>query len=115
VIDIAQKAQLCVLQVMGAHNMSNPLYKVHPRRNDQFTKALPTLVDLFPEVDFTGFHYTKNFLHHLNLMDCGRFALVTTALRKTWCEKMKRLLKSDRQTDCSAVDAKYTSFFIIRQ
>ena len=29
VIDIARKAQLCVLQIMGAHN-TNPYYKVHP-------------------------------------------------------------------------------------
>ena len=28
VIDIARKAQLCVLQIMGAHNMSNPYYKI---------------------------------------------------------------------------------------
>ena len=92
VIDIARKAQLCVLQIMGAHNMSNRYYKVHPRRNDRFTKALPALVDLVPEVDFTGFHYTKHLLHHLNVMDCDRFERITTALRKTWCDKMKRLL-----------------------
>ena len=93
VIDIARKAELCVLQVMGANNMSNPYYKVHPRRNDRFIKALPALGELFPEVDFTEFHYTKHLLHHLNLMDCGRFQLISTALRKTWCDKMKRLLK----------------------
>ena len=77
---------------MGAHNMSNPYYKVHPRRNDRFIKALPALVDIFPEVDFTDFHYTKHLLHHLNLMDCDRFQLISTALRTTWCDKMKRLL-----------------------
>ena len=60
VIDIARKAELCVLQVMGANNMSNPYYKVYPRRNDRFIKALPAF---------------------------------STALRKTWCDKMKRLLK----------------------
>ena len=92
VIDIAQNAQFCVLQVMGAHNMSNPYYKVHPRRNDRFIKALPALVDIFPDVDFTEFHYTKHLLHHLNLMDCDRFQLISTALRTTWCDKMKRLL-----------------------
>ena len=92
VIDIARKAELCVLQVMGVNNMSNPYYKAHPRRNDRFIKALPSLGELFPEVDFNEFHYTKHLLHHLNLMDCDRFQLFSTALRKTWCDKMKRLL-----------------------
>lgn len=93
VIDIARMAELCVLQVMGAHNMSNLYYKVHPRRNDRFIKALPALMDIFPEVDFTEFHYTKHLLHHLNLLDCERFQMIGATLRKTWCDKMKRLLK----------------------
>ena len=92
VLDIARNAKTCVLQIMGAHNMSNPYYKVHPRRNDRFIKALPLLREEFPGVDFTEFHYTKNLLHHLNLMDPDRFQTLGDVLRKTWRDKMKRLL-----------------------
>jgi len=92
VLYIARNAKTCVLQIMGAHNISNPYYKVHPRRNDRFIKASPRLRTEFPGVDFTEFHYTKHLLDHLNLMDPDRFQELSAVLKKTWRDKMKRLL-----------------------
>jgi hypothetical protein len=49
------RAQAVVIQITGAHLVSNAYYRVHPRRNDRFIAATPKLVELFPEVDFHRF------------------------------------------------------------
>ena len=54
-LDCASQADVAVLQVMGAGNMSNRLYSVHSRRNDRYLAVSPALKELFPEVDFTEF------------------------------------------------------------
>jgi hypothetical protein len=38
IVKIASGADVTVLQLMGAHNMSNRFYTVHPRRKDRFLK-----------------------------------------------------------------------------
>ena len=61
ILDIASNAQMTVVQVLGATNMSNRFYSVHPRRNDRFVSASKRMQVLFPDVDFTDF----NFIGHL--------------------------------------------------
>ena len=39
VLSLAAAAEITVIQLMGAQNMSNRLYRVHPRRNDRFLTA----------------------------------------------------------------------------
>ena len=68
VSDFSRKAQLCVLQFMGADNMSNPYYTVQLRRNNRFTRVLVVMVELLPELDFTRLHFNKDLVHQLNLM-----------------------------------------------
>ncbi|MDU8913905.1 DUF6473 family protein [Aestuariicoccus sp. MJ-SS9] len=91
VLDIASRAEVTVIQVLGAQNMSNRYYAVHPRRNDRFLKASGLLERLFPEVDFTEFHFTRHLLGRLQRLDESRFALVRQELQHAWLARMKQL------------------------
>jgi Domain of unknown function (DUF6473) len=92
VIRIAQGAEAVVLQVMGAANLSNRYYSVHPRRNDRFIAATPLLRTLFRDVDFTEFNFTRHMLTTLEATSKERFAVVVEELRRTWVERMGDLL-----------------------
>ena len=92
VIRIAQGAEAVVLQVMGAANLSNRYYSVHPRRNDRFIAATPLLRTLFREVDFTEFHFTRHMLTALEATSKERFEVVAEDLRRTWTLRMADLL-----------------------
>lgn len=92
VIEIARQARAVVLQVMGAQNLSNRLYMVHPRRNDRFIAARPALRALYPEVDFTEFHFTHHMLASLLALSESRFDLVIEELRTAWVARMRALM-----------------------
>lgn len=92
VISIAARAKVCVVQVMGAVNLSNRFYTVHPRRNDRFLTALPPLRSLFREVDFTEFHFTRHMLQALLSVAPERFAIVADELRAVWTRQMQAML-----------------------
>lgn len=92
VLEAARGAQVTVVEVMGAANMSNRFYSVHPRRNDRFLHALPDLRQLYYDVDFTQFSFTQHMLRHLYLRDSGRFPQLRHMLEKTWVRRMRRLL-----------------------
>ena len=59
---IAARAEVAVVQVMGAQNISNRFYAVHPRRNDRFLGATPLLRSVYRTVDFTEFSFTRHLL-----------------------------------------------------
>ena len=80
----ARSASAIVLQLSGAHNTSNAFYAVHPRRNDRFVKASPMLSDLYREVDFTQFHFTRHLLSHLKALGGARFDMLREELQMTW-------------------------------
>ena len=86
------RASVAVIEVMGAHTLSNPYFRVHPRRNDRFIAAEPALTALFPEIDFTDFAFTLHMLGALEAADPDRFARVAAALRKAWLRQMARLV-----------------------
>ena len=92
VIEIAREARAVVLQVMGAQNLSNRLYMVHPRQNDRFVAARPALCALYPEVDFTEFHFTRHMLTTLREVSESRFEQVVDELRAAWVPRMKTLM-----------------------
>ncbi|WP_417719486.1 DUF6473 family protein [Salipiger sp.] len=92
VLDTMGRAAYCVIQVMGAQNMSNRYYSVHPRRNDRFLRASERLQELFPEVDFTEFHFNRHMLGQLQSLCPDRFHKVTEELRLAWVARMKHLL-----------------------
>ena len=91
-MEIMSGADLTVVQLMEAQNLSNRFYKVHPRRNDRFLAAHPALIALYPEVDFTDFHFNKHLLTTLRDIGPGRFAEVEAHLQEVWLERMDQLL-----------------------
>lgn len=92
VAKVAQNARLTVVQVMGAHNISNRYYKVHPRRNDRFLGASAGLRAIFPQVDFTEFNFTRHMLMTLQNISRDRFEVIAEELRSAWVSRMLQLL-----------------------
>ena len=89
---IAAQARVAVVQVMGAQNISNRYYTVHPRRNDRFLAASPLLKALFPEVDFTEFNFTRHLLMALQSHSRDRFEVLAEELRAAWVRRMQQVL-----------------------
>ncbi len=92
VLDMAARAQVAVVQVVGAQNLSNRYYAVHPRRNDRFLSASPLLRHMFRDVDFTEFHFTRHMLQTLQAVGPDRFEILAEELRAAWVQRMKALL-----------------------
>jgi hypothetical protein len=88
----AHDAALNIMQVMGAHNLSNRFYSVHPRRNDRFLRASTVLQALYPEVDFTEFCFTRHMLQTLWQVGPDRFPIVRTELQTAWSARMEQFL-----------------------
>ena len=89
---IAAQACVTVVQLLGAQNLSNRYYAVHPRRNDRFLGATPLLRAIFPRVDFTEFSFTRHMLRALQHSSADRFEVVAEELRAAWVARMKQLL-----------------------
>lgn len=94
VLKVAAEADVCVLQVLGAQNMSNRLYKVHPRRNDRFLSASLRMQRLFPDVDFSQINFTGHLLKTLAKADKEPRELLHGELRYAWIARMRGLLQS---------------------
>lgn len=93
VLAICRGARAVVVQALGAQNMTNRFYAVHPRRNDRFLRAAPPLRALFREVDFTEFSFTRHMLSTLQALSPDRFAPVVEELRSTWLTRTRQLLQ----------------------
>ncbi|MGP6087579.1 DUF6473 family protein [Antarctobacter jejuensis] len=96
VLDMISASDAKVVQVMGAQNQSNRYYSVHPRRNDRFLRASDRLQALYPEVDFTEFHFVRHMLGRLSDVSKERFQEVVDELRMAWTARMKHLLTQIR-------------------
>ncbi len=92
VIEACVRARVTVVQITGAHNISNRFYAVHPRRNDRFLRASTLLKAIYREVDFTEFHFTRHMLSTLQTLSPERFAVVAEELQAAWVARMKLLL-----------------------
>ncbi len=92
VTQIAAQASVTVVQILGAQNLSNRYYAVHPRRNDRFLGATPLLRTIFPRVDFTEFNFTRHMLMSLQNASADKFEVVAEELRAAWVVRMKLLL-----------------------
>lgn len=91
--ELTRRARLAVLQLPGAINLSNGFYTVHPRRNDRLIEATARLRRLYPEVDFTAFHFTRHLLGRLQEIDARRFEQICTELRAAWISRLTLLLE----------------------
>jgi len=94
VLEITARAQVTVVQVVGAQNLTNRFYTVHPRRNDRFVGASSQLRAMFREVDFTEFHFTRHMLRSLQQVSPQRFEVVADELRSAWVARMQVLLQA---------------------
>lgn len=94
VLGLAAKAKVSVVQIMGAPNLTNRFYTVHPRRNDRFLTARPPLKAMFREVDFTEFTFTRHMLQTLQATAPDRFEVVAEELRSAWVARMRDLLSA---------------------
>ncbi|WP_227270930.1 DUF6473 family protein [Roseobacter weihaiensis] len=93
ITEAANGAEATVLQVVGAHNLSNRFYSVHPRRNDRFLTASPLLKSIYPEVDFAEFHFNRHMLCALYDASTERFGIIAKELQAAWSARMKLLLR----------------------
>ncbi len=93
VIDLCRDARSVVVQAMGAHKMSNRLYRVHPRRNDRFVAASPALQALYPEVDWSEIHFTRHLMTVLASVGPERFESVRAELCEAWVRRMRLLVQ----------------------
>ncbi|WP_300033772.1 DUF6473 family protein [uncultured Roseobacter sp.] len=91
-IESASSAQMTVIQVVGAQNLSNRFYSVHPRRNDRFLTASAMLKTVYPEVDFAEFHFNRHMLGFLQEVSIDRFSVVRSELQMAWLARMRLLL-----------------------
>nr|WP_319249033.1 DUF6473 family protein [uncultured Celeribacter sp.] len=120
VLRMCMGAELVILQVPGAQNMSNRFYSVHPRRNDRFVGASALLRAIYREVDFTQFHFTRHLLSALQATCPQRFDLVRQELRDAWSARMRSLAhrfdgrlmllwlsthRPDEETICDSLEA----------
>jgi hypothetical protein len=92
-IDICGKARVTVIQIVGAQNMSNRFYAVHPRRNDRFLRASSSLQKIYDDVDFTDFNFVRHMLQALAERSPDRFALVREELKEAWVGRMHGLIR----------------------
>ncbi|HGG05551.1 MAG TPA: hypothetical protein ENK28_08835 [Aliiroseovarius sp.] len=92
IIDICANARVTVVQLMGAQNLSNRFYAVHPRRNDRFLRASNLLKTIYREVDFTEFNFNKHLLMALHQASPDKFAMVAEELKEAWVARMKNLI-----------------------
>lgn len=92
ILMICRNAAVTVIQVMGAQNMSNRLYSVHPRRNDRLVAQSNFLKTLYREPDYTQYHFTRHLLCGLQDISRDRFALVAEELGTAWVARMKSLI-----------------------
>lgn len=91
-LDLASGAEVTVLQVLGAQNMSNRLYSVHARRNDRFIGASPALREMFPDVDFAEINFTGHLISTLKDTSEDAFGVLVNELKWAWVQRMRRIL-----------------------
>ena len=92
VLDMASEADMTIVQVLPAHNMSNRFYHVHPRRNDRFLKPSALMQNLFQDVDFSEFHFTRHMLVTLKACSLDKFRMIEQELSAAWTARMRLLL-----------------------
>ncbi|MGZ9812123.1 DUF6473 family protein [Pseudoroseicyclus sp. H15] len=93
VVDACRGADTNIVQIMGAQNLSNRFYTVHPRRNDRFLKPSTVLEAIYPEVDFADFCFTRHMLSALYELSPERFEIVRGELQQAWSSRMVSFLR----------------------
>lgn len=92
-LSICNQAKITVVQILGAANLSNRFYTVHPRRNDRFIQASPLMERLFPELDFMEFNFTMHLLAKAKSKHPEPYKLLVKSLQETWVLRMRQLVE----------------------
>lgn len=93
VMRACRQASLTVVQVVGAQNMSNRFYSVHPRRNDRFLRASRRMEGIWPDIDFSEIHFTRHLLSVLHAAAPDRFEMLRRELTEAWVARMRSLAR----------------------
>ncbi|EKE45210.1 hypothetical protein OCGS_0688 [Oceaniovalibus guishaninsula JLT2003] len=91
VLAIARTARLVVVQITGAHLLSNGLYSLHARRNDRVIRQTDALRRLYPRTDFSGHVFVRHMLKALHAESPRRFSAVRDELQSLWPARMLAL------------------------
>ena len=94
VLEACSCAQVCVVSIMGATNMSNRLYSVFNRRNARIRDTSKMLRLLFPDLDLGQYRFVHNLLYNLFKANPENFKAVELELREAWVARMRELLES---------------------
>ena len=92
VADLCRRAETLVVELTGAQLMSNPFYRVHPRRNDRFVSAGELMRQVFASVDLADVHFVGHLLGLLSERAPRRFDLLRQEMRREWVARMKAFL-----------------------
>lgn len=90
---LANGGAATVVEVVGAHNLTNQFYRVHPRRNDRLVAPTRLFRQVFPELDLCDVHFTRHLLSMMKRDAPNRYDTVVEELRSAWVEHMARLLE----------------------
>lgn len=93
-LNICSKARVTIVQLTGAHCLDNAYYSLHPRRNDRFINATPRLRELYPDIDFTEFHFVRHMLSALYSASPEAFDDVIATLKQEWVMRTRDLIRS---------------------
>lgn len=92
-LSLANGGAATVIEVVGAQNLSNQFYRVHPRRNDRMVTPTRLFRQVFPELDLCEVHFTRHLLAVMKREAPSRYDTVVEELRSAWVEHMARLLE----------------------
>jgi hypothetical protein len=93
ILTACRQAELTVVELTGAQNLSNRFFTVHPRRNDRFLRAASILRALYPEIDFSEFCFTGHMLTRLWQTDPERFVILRDELQTAWSARMRLFIE----------------------
>jgi hypothetical protein len=94
VIALANRGRATVIEVVGAQNLCNQFYRVHPERNDRLVAVTRLFRQVFPEIDLSEVHFTRHLLHQIQVAAPNRYETVVEELRSAWVEGMMGLLRA---------------------
>lgn len=97
IMDLCRKAEAVVIQTMGAQNLTNSFYMVHPRRNDRVVSIMPPLRRLYPGLELQEIAFTRHLLTVLKSRSENGFAAVVRELQTCWTARMQSLIAAVRK------------------
>ena len=93
VLALCRAGEHCIVELPGAHMLSNRLYSVHQRRNDRVISATAKLRTLYPGADLAEIHFVRHLLCVLREIDAVRFVQVVAELEAAWLARMRKLIE----------------------